>query len=163
MGNVANYLDPSGEAATWLDCPNPFIALFRVLLCVMCHGPSFPCQYFCLSPLGGNQGEWKRVSGVIRGKPWFLGRNGSGEVGHTSVCQALVLYRLHLNLQLKGNEIKTLAVINRVTFVILLGATEKEVHWWKYNSCFFVCFQITRLKIDRNPFAKGFRDSGRNR
>lgn len=23
--------------------------------------------------------------------------------------------------------------------------------------------QITRLKIDRNPFAKGFRDSGRNR
>lgn len=32
-------------------------------------------------------------------------------------------------------------------------------HNWKW----FVLLQITRLKIDRNPFAKGFRDSGRNR
>lgn len=31
------------------------------------------------------------------------------------------------------------------------------------TSCFPSFLQITRLKIDRNPFAKGFRDSGRNR
>lgn len=45
-------------------------------------------------------------------------------MGRTSVCQALVLYQLHLKLQLKGNEIKTLAVINRVIFLIFLGATK---------------------------------------
>lgn len=27
--------------------------------------------------------------------------------------------------------------------------------------CLFVSFQITKLKIDSNPFAKGFRDSSR--
>lgn len=51
-----------------------------------------------------------------------------GQVGQTSVCQALVLYQLHLKLQLKGNEIKTLTVINKITFVIFLGAAKKEVH-----------------------------------
>lgn len=30
----------------------------------------------------------------------------------------------------------------------------------KIDSCSFVCFQITELKIDNNPFAKGFRESG---
>ena len=26
--------------------------------------------------------------------------------------------------------------------------------------CSILCLQITRLKIDNNPFAKGFRDTG---
>lgn len=30
-----------------------------------------------------------------------------------------------------------------------------------FNICFFFFLQITKLKIDSNPFAKGFRDSSR--
>ena len=32
---------------------------------------------------------------------------------------------------------------------------------YRYNQYYIFIFQITKLKIDSNPFAKGFRDSSR--
>lgn len=46
------------------------------------------------------------------------------------------------------------------TPVFVAAKTRKQ---WVFSHFCSSFLQITRLKIDRNPFAKGFRDSGRNR
>lgn len=42
-----------------------------------------------------------------------------------------------------------------------IGEIEQSMIQQNYNKIYFLSKQITKLKIDSNPFAKGFRDSSR--
>lgn len=68
-------------------------------------------------------------------------------------------------------HITCIVVVYIYIYIYIVYSTHNTVFirilWWYYiayimwlTRLVFVCVQITQLKIDNNPFAKGFRDTG---
>uniref|UniRef100_A0A674J5Y1 T-box transcription factor 18 n=1 Tax=Terrapene triunguis TaxID=2587831 RepID=A0A674J5Y1_9SAUR len=112
----------------------------------------------------------KRYRYVYHSSKWMVAGNADSPVpprvyihpdspasGETWMRQVISFDKLKLT----NNELDDQGhVISIISKHLCCGSDE----WPKFCHHFILLsLQITRLKIDRNPFAKGFRDSGRNR